>query len=151
MAPNVVIITHPKENLKKCSLQPLKDKQGFVFHSARNTFRFDATGYILLTVEAPVLSPEDAGRPLLLLDSTWRLLPKLESRLDGQPIRRRLPPELVTAYPRQSKIAEDPLGGLASIEALYAALYLLGFPSPTLLDHYYWKDEFLRLNGSLFP
>jgi pre-rRNA-processing protein TSR3 len=43
-----------------------------------------------------------------------------------------------------SKIAEDPTGGLASVEALYLARLLLGSRDDSLLDDYYWRDPFMR-------
>jgi pre-rRNA-processing protein TSR3 len=52
-----------------------------------------------------------------------------------------------TAYPRKSEIYEDPEGGLATIEALYAALQILRRPTTGLLDSYYWRQQFLQLNG----
>jgi len=54
-----------------------------------------------------------------------------------------------TAYPRVSKTYDDPAGGLATVEALYAAYRLLGRPTEGLLDHYRWAEEFLRRNGWL--
>ena len=68
--------------------------------------------------------------------------------VDGEPIRRSLPP-LLTAYPRKSQVFEDPERGLASIEALYAAVRILYGPRPELLEGYRWGDEFLRMNPSL--
>ena len=62
------------------------------------------------------LSQADRGIRLLLVDCTWRRLPKL-----------------VTAYPRRSKLTPDPEHGLASVEALYAAMALLDGPRPELL------------------
>jgi pre-rRNA-processing protein TSR3 len=139
-----VVIRHPKEKKSKCSLQPLVEREDIIFHEARSGFKFDATGYILLQIDAPVLSEADARLPLLLLDSTWRLLPQLEAILTGIPTPRSLPPWLKTAYPRVSKISQDPARGLASIEALYTARLLAGRPVDGLLDHYYWKDSFLQ-------
>ncbi len=95
-------------------------------------------------MDAPPLSPTDAGRPLILLDSTWRRLPQLETCLGGEPVRRSLPAGIKTAYPRVSKVFADPLGGLASVEALYVAKKILGDDDPTLLDDYRWKEEFLK-------
>lgn len=138
------VIRHPKEKKSKCSLQPLVEREDIIFHEARSGFKFDSTGYILLQVDAPVLSEADAGLPLLLLDSTWRLLPQLEATLTGIPTARSLPPWLKTAYPRISKISPDPVRGLASVEALYAARLLAGRPIEGLLDHYYWKAPFLQ-------
>ncbi len=139
-----VVIRHPKERLSKCSLVPLHGRPDITFHKATTGFRFDAGGYTLLTPSAPVLTSGDAGRPLLLLDGTWRYAADLEACLTGEPVRRSLPADLVTAYPRKSKLFQDPEGGLASVEALYAARRILGDDDPTLLEAYRWKDEFLR-------
>ncbi|MDR2981293.1 MAG: hypothetical protein LBV12_03495 [Puniceicoccales bacterium] len=138
-----VVIRHANERLSKCSLTPLHGRPEIEFLTAKGEMRFDATGYIVLAVDAPVLSEADAGKPLLLLDSTWRLLPKLLRRLDGAPVCRSLPANIRTAYPRVSKVSEDPMGGLASVEALYLARKMLGDDDVSLLDGYYWKDAFL--------
>jgi pre-rRNA-processing protein TSR3 len=58
-------------------------------------------------------------------------------------VRRSIPGQLATAYPRTSKVFEDPAAGLASIEALYVARRLLGDDDPSLLDGYHWKEQFL--------
>ena len=58
---------------------------------------------------------------------------------------RSLPP-LVTAYPRSSKVSDNPDGGLATVEAIYAAYRLLGRDTTGLLDQYHWGQEFLDLN-----
>ncbi len=139
-----VVIRHPKERLSKCSLVPLHGRPDITFHKATRAFRFDAGGYTLLTPDAPVLSAADAGRPLLLLDGTWRYAAQLEACLTGEPVRRSLPADLVTAYPRKSKLFDDPDAGLASVEALYAARRILGDDDPALLDGYRWKEAFLR-------
>lgn len=138
-----VIIRHSKERLSKCSLQPLVGRPELTFLRSSTKLQFDATGYILLAVDAPELGPDDAGHPLLLLDSTWRLLPDLEACVVGNPIRRSLPIGVKTAYPRVSKVSKDPDAGLASVEALYLARKLLGDDDPTLLEAYHWKEEFL--------
>ena len=141
--PPITVIRHAKERISKCSLRFLHDRPEITFYKATAGFRFDATSFLLLAVDAPTLSPADRGHPLLLLDSTWRYLPQLAGCLDGEPIRRSLPSDVVTAYPRVSRIYEDPARGLASVEALYAAARLLGCDDPTLLDGYRWKQEFL--------
>ena len=145
--PPDTVIRHPRERKAKCTLQPLRGLPGLRLLTARPGFRFDATGFVLLCLDAPVLSAADRDRPLLLLDSTWRLLPALEATLTGSPLRRSLPCWIRTAYPRTSKLAADPPAGLASVEALYAARFLQGRPAASLLDHYHWKDPFLRQFG----
>lgn len=146
---NVTVIRHPKEKKSKCSLQPLVGRPDIEFLTAGPKLQFDASGYILLAVGEKELSIEDKGHPLLLLDSTWRLLPDLEKCVLGTPIRRSLPKGIQTAYPRVSKIAEDPAGGLASVEALFLAKALLGDYDESLLDDYYWKNTFLKKLGSI--
>lgn len=137
------IIRHHREKLSKCSLTPLQGRAELRFHVWRRGFSFDAAGFTVLAVDAPPLTADDAARPLLLLDSTWRLLPDLVSCLTGDPVRRALPHDLRTAYPRKSADGSDPVAGLASVEALYAALAALGHRDDSLLDDYHWRDEFL--------
>jgi pre-rRNA-processing protein TSR3 len=139
----ITIIRHPKERRSKCSLTPLEGRPDIDFHRAREGWNFDMSGFTVLTLGSPELSVRDAGRPLLLLDSTWRLLPQLEACLCGEGVRRTLP-AVATAYPRVSKIAEDPHAGLASVEALYLAKLLLGERDDSLLDAYYWRENFLQ-------
>jgi pre-rRNA-processing protein TSR3 len=138
---SISIIRHPKERRSKCSLTPLEGRADITFHKAREGWSFDMSGFTVLALGAPELSVADAGRPLLLLDSTWRLLPQLEVCLEGEGVRRTLPP-VATAYPRVSKIAEDPHGGLASVEALYLAKLLIGERDDSLLGAYYWRESF---------
>ena len=137
------VIRHPKERIRKCSLRFLHERPEMTFLRGAPGLRFDATGFLLLAVDAPPLSLADAGHPLLLLDSTWRWLPQLEACVTGAPIRRSIPGGLRTAYPRVSKVFDDPDRGLASIEALYVARRLLGDDDRDLLYGYHWKDEFL--------
>jgi len=137
------VIRHAKERIAKCSLRFLHDRPEMTFLRAKPGFTFDATGFTLLAVDAPPLSAADAGRPLLLLDSTWRWLPQLLACVRGEPVLRSIPGGLKTAYPRASKVFEDPAAGLASIEALYVARKLLGDDDVSLLDGYHWKAQFL--------
>lgn len=139
----VTVIRHEREKIRKCSLRFLHGRPEMTFLRQRPGFRFDATGFLLLTVEAPPLQRKDAGRPLLLLDATWRWLPQLLTCVHGTPIPRSIPGNLRTAYPRTSKVFDDPSAGLASIEALYVARAILGDDDPSLLDGYHWKDAFL--------
>ena len=141
--PTVVVIRHARERISKCSLPHLHDRPGFQFHKAIKQFEFDATGYIELSVDAQPLSIADQGLPLLVLDSTWRLLDELRGCVTGDTIRRSIPRGVQTAYPRTSRYYDDPDGGLASVEALYVALSILGHDDVSLLDGYHWKDEFL--------
>jgi len=137
------VIRHPKERISKCSLRHLHGRPEMTFLRATPGFTFDATGFVLLAVDAPEIGPADRGRPLLLLDSTWRWLPQVERCVTGEPLRRSVPSSVRTAYPRRSRLFEDPAGGLASVEALYVARRILGDDDPSLLDGYHWREAFL--------
>jgi len=94
---------------------------------------------------SPLLSAADSPRGLLLLDGTWRLAARMEPFYSHVEVRSL--PVTQTAYPRKSAVFPDPNEGLATIEALYAALRVLRRETRCLLDHYHWKKEFLKLNG----
>ncbi len=147
--PQIVVIRHPRENLKKCSLRGLESRENFAFFKAKDGFLFDATGYILLQANAPEISEKDKDMPILLLDSTWALLPKVRNKICGKPILRGLPSSIKTAYPRVSKSGNDPQNGLATVEALFAALSLSGQRDESILQNYVFKDTFLQLNKGL--
>jgi pre-rRNA-processing protein TSR3 len=138
-----IVIRHHKERISKCSLRLLHDRSEITFLKGRPGFQFDGTGFTLLAVDAPELSLADAGRPLLLLDSTWRWLAQLEACVRGTPVRRSIPASVRTAYPRQSRLFADPAHGLASVEALYVARRILGDDDPALLIGYHWRTPFL--------
>lgn len=147
---DVLILRDPRESTKKCSLTPLRGTPGIRFVGYEPDKRVDVGRRVLLHPDGDEITSADRGKPLLLIDCAWRRLPQLLATVDGELEHRRLP-KLITAYPRKSKMFEDPEQGLASIEALYAALALLGEERADLLESYRWRDEFLRLNPSLRP
>ncbi len=145
--PQTLIIRHNRENLKKCSLRGLENNPHFRFFTYPSAIQFpDLSSYIVLTMNAPLLSKEDGNLGLILLDATWRLAAKMEKnlKLDAHPLRRSLPPLFKTAYPRRQADCPSPNEGLASIEALYVSYLLIGRPIEGLLDNYYWKESFLE-------
>src|SRR2546421_4924739 len=143
--PPTIIVRHPKENPRKCSVWPLKGRPGIVFvnYPARQLPPLE--GYVRLAAEGPELSPADAACGILLLDGSWRWAEVMENAF------RAVPPRALhgwkTAYPRVSKLGTDPGNGLASIEALYLAHHILGRPTEGLLDAYRWGAQFLEING----
>lgn len=145
---DVLIYRDPRESAAKCSLTPLRGKPAITFVPHRIDRRVDVGRRLLLHPDGELLSSADAGLPLLVVDCSWRRLPQLLAALDGELIPRRLPP-LVTAYPRVSRQFADPQAGLASVEALYAALAILGEPRAELLEGYRWAEPFLAANPSL--
>ena len=143
--PQTVIIVHRKEKPSKCTLQPLRGRADMTFHSFPLFSPIELPNYVRLAVDAPILSPDDADRGLLLLDASWKHVEAMNEAFINVPARS-LPP-IKTAYPRVSSLYEDPSAGLASIEALYVAYRQLGRDTDGLLDAYHWRNEFLDING----
>jgi pre-rRNA-processing protein TSR3 len=143
--PPTLIVRHPKENPRKCSILPLRGRGDLHFLSYPVKEPPPLEGYVRLAAEGPDLSAADADRGLLLLDGSWRWAGSMSrSFLEVPP---RSLHGFCTAYPRASKRGTDPGNGLASVEALFLAYHLLGRPTEGLLDRYPWTEEFLRLNG----
>lgn len=142
--PITIIVRHPKENPKKCSVLPLRGRHDIQFVHYPLKKPLDLAGYVRLAAEGPGLSMEDRDCGLLLLDGSWRWAEAMTRDFAD------LPPRSLrgyqTAYPRVSKLGTDPDNGLASIEALFLAYHILGRPTEGLLDHYHWAEEFLRKN-----
>ena len=146
--PATVVIRHRLENLKKCSLRGLESRPDFVFLTYPYKELPDLAGYIILSLDAPPLSEADAEYGLLILDATWRYAGIMYKPLANQQQYRyrSLPSHFRTAYPRRQQDCPDPERGLASLEAIYLSYSLLGRDVSGLLDLYYWKDNFLKLN-----
>jgi len=145
------IVVHPRENRKKCSVEPLRGRSDFHFanfHAKRPHFP-PPEQYLRLGIGAPLLSPADSHQGLLILDATWRLAEVMERTYQEYPVRSL--PLWKTAYPRVSKTFEDPRSGLATIEAIFAAFIATGRDTSGLLDRYHWKEQFLELNQHLLP
>jgi pre-rRNA-processing protein TSR3 len=147
--PVTVIVRHPKENPRKCSVLPLRGRADVLFLGYPVRKRPDLSGYVRLAAEGTPLGPADAGAGILLLDGSWRWAEAMTRDFAD------VPPRSLsgwkTAYPRVSKLGTDPDNGLASIEALYLAYHLLGRPTEGLLDHYRWAAAFLEVNGLAGP
>lgn len=150
--PPTVILRHQRENLKKCSLRGLESRDDFLFYSYPKSTLPDLKGYIQLCVEAPPLSSEDANSGLFFIDATWMLAGQMEKYVDKEVpglIKRSLPSNFRTAYPRKQTGCPDPERGLATLEAIYLAYLISGRPLEGLLDNYYWKEQFLSLTSML--
>ena len=145
MAPITIIVRHPKENPKKCSVLPLKGRSDIAFVQYPVKTPLTLEGYIRLAADGPALSVADRDAGILLLDGSWRWAGAMSRAFADVPPRSLH--SYKTAYPRVSKLGTDPDNGLASIEALFLAYHILGRPTDGLLDHYRWADDFLRLNG----
>ena len=143
--PVTIIVRHPKENPRKCSVLPLKGRPDLLFVHYPVKAALTLEGYVRLAAEGPALTAADRESGILLLDGSWRWASAMTQAFAH------VPPRSLhgyrTAYPRVSKLGTDPDNGLASIEALYLVYHILGRPTEGLLDHYHWANEFLRLNG----
>ena len=144
--PITIIVRHPKENPKKCSVMALQGRADVQLLRYPVEPMPSLEGYIRLAAEGPELSAAtDRECGILLLDGSWRWSEAMTAAFAAVP-----PRSLhgwTTAYPRVSKLGTDPDNGLASIEALYLAYRLLGRPTEGLLDDYRWASKFLAANG----
>ncbi len=149
--PQVIVLRLDKEDRRKCSLTALRRRrpEGFRWLDCRLGDRVEVGEVTFLHPRGELLGPADAGRPLLLVDSSWRDLPRVLRGVEGVLHRRRLPAGLRTAYPRRSRTFPDPVAGLASIEALHAALARLGWREDGLLEGYHWRELWLERNAAL--
>ncbi len=68
--------------------------------------------------------------------------------MTGPHERRSLPGGFVSAYPRRSRLFEDPRAGLASVEALFVASVVLGERRDELLDGYRFASAFTSANAA---
>lgn len=144
--PPTLVVRHPKENPKKCSILPLRHRSDLVFltYPVKNLPALEV--YVRLAAEGPELSAADAGFGILLLDGSWNWADRMTR--DFAHVSPRSLHGFQTAYPRTSKLGTDPHNSLASVEALYVAYHILGRPTEGLLDHYRWAAEFLERNRS---
>lgn len=143
------VLRHRRENLKKCSLRGLENREDFKFYTYPSRSLPLLTNTILLSLGAPELTLQDQNCNLFLIDATWRYAEVMQRQvLKEQPhlILRSLPATLKTSYPRRQDDCVDPEKGLASIEALYAAYLILGWEASGLLNNYHWRDDFLDIN-----
>jgi pre-rRNA-processing protein TSR3 len=143
--PPTVIVRHPHENPRKCSILPLRGRLDLIFLTYPVKDPPPLEGYVRLAADGPELSAADAASGMLLLDGSWRWAESMNRAF------LHVPPRSLhgwqTAYPRVSSRGTDPDNGLASVEALYVAYHILGRPTAGLLEHYRWAGEFLQLNG----
>jgi pre-rRNA-processing protein TSR3 len=139
-----VIVRHPKENPRKCSILPLRHRPDIVLLEYPVAERPDLSHYVRLAADGPELSAADSDCGILLLDGSWRWAEAMTRAFAD------VPPRSLhgfqTAYPRVSKLGTDPDNGLASVEALYLAYHVMGRPTEGLLDHYHWAEAFLVRN-----
>ncbi len=149
--PPTFILRHRRENLKKCSLRGLEQREDIYFFTYPKDVMPDLSRHILLTIDAPPLAKRDEGYGLFLIDATWTYAETMYKQIKDPHLiqKRSLPAGYQTAYPRRQEDCSDPARGLASVEALYIAYRILGRDGTGLLDNYYWKEGFFKKNEHL--
>jgi len=130
---------------RKCTGQKLKR------HGLVRVVRRIPRGTVLLDPFAPVtLSRQDAGRAvargITALDCSWKNAQAIFKKSFARTLRRRIPWMVATNPVNYGKPYE-----LSTVEALAAALYVLGFRemSDELLNKFKWGPYFTVLNGEL--
>ena len=142
-----IILRHRRENLKKCSLRGLEMREDLLFLTYPRDPLPKLEGQVLLAMDGPPLCKKDQNKGLLLIDGTWKYAAVMQRQVKGSYIKRSLPKEYRTSYPRKQTDCLDPERGLASVEALFIAYHILGYETEGLLDHYYWKEDFIKINA----
>ena len=143
--PPTIIVVHPKERRSKCTVEPLRGRDGFRFWKFPGRGPEPLHNYVRVGLGGPQLTLAQRDVGLLFLDATWRLADRMSADFRDLPICSLAPWQ--TAYPRTSKLFDDPSAGLATIEALYAAYVQTGRNTAGLLDEYRWRDDFLHRNA----
>ncbi|OGN61293.1 MAG: hypothetical protein A3F09_01850 [Chlamydiae bacterium RIFCSPHIGHO2_12_FULL_49_11] len=141
-----IVLRHRRENRKKCSLQCLAEHPDFIFINYPDGIVPSLEGFVMLSLEGPLLTERDRDAGLFIIDGTWRHAKTMEKFVGAECPRRSLPAHFVTAYPRRQNDCADPARGLASIEALFIAFTILGRSTTGLFDRYRWGALFLELN-----
>lgn len=148
--PPTIILRHRRENRNKCSLKGIENHNDVIFFSYPWKCEIpDLSNYCILCMDGPPLTIEDRAKGIFLIDGTWRYAKKMLQTLPEPLAKRRIPLHFMTAYPRRQEDCEDPMRGLASIEALFIAFHIIGRDPAGLLDQYYWKEDFLKKNDLL--
>jgi pre-rRNA-processing protein TSR3 len=149
------IIDHG-ETANKCTIAPLIGRPDFhVTRVGRKSTLGPLKAKILLHHEGECLSTlrekYTISDGLACVDSIWRRLPRLIEMIERPlPLLAKIPNGFVTAYPRKSRLYEDPDGGLATIEAVFIAAAMLGHWDETLLSEYYFSQSFIEANLARF-
>lgn len=148
--PLTYVVRHKRENKKKCSLRGLEKRSDMRFFNYPFPQLPTLDNWVLLVMDgAEELSLADENKSLLILDSSWRYLDRMQTFVEKkQKVEKRtLPSSWRTAYPRRQEDCPDPVRGLSSIEALFIAFRILGRETEGLLDYYHWKEDFFKINN----
>lgn len=152
-----IIISRDEKIEKKCTLYPLRGRPDFSFRTRKNPGEFTSNVILLFPDGEPLTNvlvneikeqlkaaPYESGKielGIVLVDSRWK---KTKGILESLPPLRMVSLKgFITGAKRKDP---PPLGGLASVEALYLTSLLFGKTDPTLLSNYHFRERFLKLN-----
>ena len=151
---HIEVILDERENPRKCTVSPVANRPDFHIVPYRHEQRLPRlTSELLLHVDGEPLDQRSnvPVKCVAVLDCIWRRCPTLLRQLpEPWPSLVRIPDGFKTAYPRKSKHNCDPMGGLATIEAIFIAAAFLGQWDESLLKEYHFADEFLDKNREVF-
>ena len=68
--PPTIIVVHRRENRKKCSVEPLRERAGFIFWTYPDDGPESLDGYVRLGIGGPLLTEADSANGLLVIDGT---------------------------------------------------------------------------------
>lgn len=151
------VILDSGETPNKCTIAPLADRPDFRLLPGKGSgplgpliapVLLHHEGECLLTIKK---SFDGGVNGIASIDCVWRRLDALLERIAGPlPILGRIPEGFKTVYPRRSAGGSDPVGGLATIEAIFIAGALLGNWDVSLLSEYYFGRKFVEANRDRF-
>ena len=105
--PPTIIVVHRRENRKKCSVEPLRGRDEFVFWTYPDAGPESLDGYVRLGIGGPLLSEADRNSGMLVIDGTWRLAERMEKKYAHLPIRS-LPPMTSIPLFRSASLSSGP-------------------------------------------
>ena len=150
------VLMDKKENPRKCTIAPLKDRTDFKIRYFQRNMKIPAFQTTLL-LHIDGISLDEFAKSSMnvesigVIDCTWKKVEGALSRLEKPfPMLARIPNGFLTAYPRKNAHGLDPDAGLATIEAIFIAAAFCGQWDESLLEHYHFGKDFLKINAPLW-
>ena len=150
-----VLIDHG-ETSNKCTILPVSYREDLSIRKFRRGRPIPGLkADILLHPDgvslAELVGADSQVESLATIDCIWRRLRPIMGWLE-KPLPKlvKIPDGFVTAYPRLSRLGNDPSGGLATIEAVFIAAAFVGKWDISLLSEYFFGEEFIQLNQRRF-
>jgi pre-rRNA-processing protein TSR3 len=143
--PPLFVVDSRQCDPKKCTAHKLK-RHGLVEfrkHPRGGSIILDPTSNVTISIQD---APSGSGRGITALDCSWKRAQEIFKKRFTRGLPRRIP-YLVAANPVRYGTPRE----LSTVEALSAALYVLGFKdkSHQLLGKFKWGPHFIDLNWDL--